>query len=82
MQLSIEKYIGLPQRTNKLPTRAVVFFDLTNQFNSRGSGPFVPSIFFILARRSFFSVSGGSLGSANTKKQTDAEQREAEFLTR
>jgi hypothetical protein len=54
MQLSIEKYIGLPQRTNKLPTRAVVFFDLTNQFNSRGSGPFVPSIFFYSGVPLFF----------------------------
>jgi hypothetical protein len=34
MQLSIEKFIDHPQRTNKLPTRAAVFFDLTNQFNS------------------------------------------------
>ena len=34
MQLSIEKCIDYPQHTNKLPTRAAVFFDLTNQFNS------------------------------------------------
>jgi hypothetical protein len=34
MQLSIDKYIGIPQQTNRLPTRAAIFFDLTNQFNS------------------------------------------------
>jgi hypothetical protein len=34
MQLSIEKYIDNPQQTNRLPTRAAIFFDLTNQFNS------------------------------------------------
>jgi len=34
MQLAVEKYIDLPQRTGTLPTRAAVFFDLTNQFNS------------------------------------------------
>ena len=34
MQLQVEKYISLPQSTNTLPTRAAVFFDLTNQFNS------------------------------------------------
>jgi hypothetical protein len=34
MQLSIKKNIDYPQRTNKLPTRAAIFFDLTNQFNS------------------------------------------------
>ena len=34
MQLSIEKFIQTPQRTNTLPSRAAVFFDLTNQFNS------------------------------------------------
>jgi len=34
MQLLIENFIDLPQRTNKLPTRAAIFFDLTNQFNS------------------------------------------------
>jgi hypothetical protein len=34
MQLSIEKYIDIPQQTNCLPTRAAIFFDLTNQFNS------------------------------------------------
>jgi hypothetical protein len=34
MQLSIEKYIDNPQQTNCLPTRASIFFDLTNQFNS------------------------------------------------
>jgi hypothetical protein len=34
MQLSIEKFIDYPQHTNKLPTRAAIFFNLTNQFNS------------------------------------------------
>jgi hypothetical protein len=43
MQLSIKKIIDLPQRTNKLPTSAAVFFDLTNQFNS-------------VSRKEFFNV--------------------------
>ena len=34
MQLEVEKYITLPQSRNTLPSRAGVFFDLTNQFNS------------------------------------------------
>jgi len=34
MQLQIEKYITTPQSKDKLPSRAAVFFDLTNQFNS------------------------------------------------
>jgi hypothetical protein len=34
MQFLIEKFIDYPQRTNKLPTRAAVFFNLTKQFNS------------------------------------------------
>jgi hypothetical protein len=34
MQLAIECYIDMPQRSNRTPTRAAVFFDLTNQFNS------------------------------------------------
>ena len=34
MQLQVEKYISLPQSKNFLPSRAAVFFDLTNQFNS------------------------------------------------
>ena len=34
MQLAIEKFIDRPQRQQALPTRAAVFFDLTNQFNS------------------------------------------------
>ena len=34
MQLAVEKFIDLPQRANNLPSRAAVFFDLTNQFNS------------------------------------------------
>jgi hypothetical protein len=34
MQLQVEKYITLPQSKNILPSRAAVFFDLTNQFNS------------------------------------------------
>jgi len=33
MQLSIEKFIQTPQQTKTLPTRAAIFFDLTNQFN-------------------------------------------------
>ena len=34
MQLSIEKYIDIPQKNGDLPSRAAIFFDLTNQFNS------------------------------------------------
>ena len=35
MQLAIEKYIdNNPQQSSRLPTRVVIFFDLTNQFNS------------------------------------------------
>ena len=34
MQLQVEKYISLPQSTGIPPSRAAVFFDLTNQFNS------------------------------------------------
>jgi hypothetical protein len=34
MQLQVEKYISLPQSKGILPTRAAVFFDLKNQFNS------------------------------------------------
>jgi hypothetical protein len=34
MQLQSEKYISLPQSTGHIPTRATVFFGLTNQFNS------------------------------------------------
>jgi hypothetical protein len=34
MQLAVEKYIDSPQQNDYLPTRAAVFFDLTNQFNS------------------------------------------------
>ena len=34
MQLAIEKYIDNPQQSGRLPTRAAIFFDLTNQFNS------------------------------------------------
>jgi len=40
MQLSIKKTIDYPQHTNKLPTRAAVFFNLTNQFNSVSSKEF------------------------------------------
>jgi hypothetical protein len=42
-----------------------------------GPAHLFPPFFFILARRSFFSG-----GSANTKKQTDAEQIESGFLPR
>jgi hypothetical protein len=34
MQLAIEKFIDAPQQAHQPPTHAVVFFDLTNQFNS------------------------------------------------
>jgi hypothetical protein len=34
MQLAIEKYIDNPQQSGRLPTRATIFSDLTNQFNS------------------------------------------------
>ena len=34
MQLAIEKYIDNPQQSGRLPTRAAIFFNLTNQFNS------------------------------------------------
>ncbi len=32
MQLAIKKFIDAPQQTNQSPTRAAVFFNLTNQF--------------------------------------------------
>jgi hypothetical protein len=34
IQLQVEKYISLPQSTGCIPTRAAVFFILTNQLNS------------------------------------------------
>ena len=34
MQMSIERFIDQPQQENKSPTRAAVFVDLTNMFNS------------------------------------------------
>ena len=34
MQLAIEKYMDRPQQKQTLPTRAAIFFNLTNQFNS------------------------------------------------
>jgi hypothetical protein len=34
MQLAIKKYIDNPKQSGRLPTRAAIFFDLTNQFNS------------------------------------------------
>ena len=34
IQLAVEKYIDSRQQQDLLPTRAAVFFDLTNQFNS------------------------------------------------
>jgi hypothetical protein len=34
MQLSIEKFIDIPQQNNQLPSRAAIFVDLTNMFNS------------------------------------------------
>jgi hypothetical protein len=34
MQLQLKKYISLPQSTRRIATRAAVFFDLTNRFNS------------------------------------------------
>jgi hypothetical protein len=43
MQLSIEQFIDRPQRSQKLPTRAAIFFNLTNQFNS-------------ISREDFFNV--------------------------
>jgi hypothetical protein len=43
MQLQIKKYISLPQSTGRIPTRAAVYFDLTNQFNS-------------VSRKAFFNV--------------------------
>ena len=45
----------------------------------RGSGPFVPSIFFLARPFFLFFVLAGI---ANTQKQTDDEQREALFLPR
>ena len=41
MQLSIKKYIENPQQHNALPSRAAVFFDLTNQFNSVSREEFI-----------------------------------------
>jgi len=43
MQLKIEKYITTPQSIDNLPSRAAIFFDLTNQFNS-------------VSRQAFFNV--------------------------
>jgi hypothetical protein len=43
MQLQVKKYITLSQANDNLPSRAVVFFDLTNQFNS-------------VSRQAFFNV--------------------------
>jgi hypothetical protein len=43
MQLSIEKYIDIPQKNGDIPSRAAIFFDLTNQFNS-------------VSRQEFFNV--------------------------
>jgi hypothetical protein len=43
LQLSIERFIDRPQQSQKLPTRAAIFFDLTNQFNS-------------VSRKEFFNV--------------------------
>ena len=34
MQLSIEKFIDSPQQRNETPSRAAIFIDLTNMFNS------------------------------------------------
>ena len=34
MQLSIEKFIDQPQQQNTSPSRAAIFVDLTNMFNS------------------------------------------------
>ena len=47
MQLQVEKYITLPQSLGNTPSRATVFFDLTNQFNS-------------VSREAFFDVIAGS----------------------
>ena len=43
LQLSIERFIDRPQQSQKLPTCAAIFFDLTNQFNS-------------ISRKEFFNV--------------------------
>jgi hypothetical protein len=53
----------------------------------RGSGPFVPSIFFFFARPfflffSFWRESRTPKATQRQQKQTDAEQREALFLPR
>ncbi len=45
MQLSIERFINRPQQTQQLPTRAAIFFDLTNQFNSVSREEFFNVIF-------------------------------------
>jgi hypothetical protein len=44
MQLAVEKFTNSPQRTNQLPSRAAVFFDLTNQFNSVSCHEFIDTI--------------------------------------
>ncbi len=44
MQLQVENYITLPQSKNILPSRAAVFFDLTNQFNSVSREAFFNSL--------------------------------------
>ncbi len=48
--------------------------------DNRGSGPFVPSIFFLFWCAALFLF--GSGGNANTKTQTDAKQIESGFLPR
>jgi hypothetical protein len=48
MQLQVEKYISLPQMTRCIPTRAAIFFDLTNQFNSVSH-----KVFFNVIAKSF-----------------------------
>jgi hypothetical protein len=40
MQLAIKKFIDAPQQAHQSPTRAAVFFDLTNQFNSLSHSKF------------------------------------------
>ena len=52
------------------------------QYINRGSGPFVPSIFFLARPFFLFFVLAGIAGIANTQKQTDAEQRENKERTK
>ena len=65
----------------------LAIFRSRRNVRSRGFGPFVPSIFFFLARPfflffSFWRESRTPKATQRQQKQTDAKQREALFLPR